>query len=186
LLASPPVARAENTIPIGAWRVYPVAGVVQLLRIERIKMRQHTIVDENNGTAEDVYVFHSAAWQQEVLIPVALAANMGLRPLLTRADAGRLLARAAAGPPPADKSWTEARAQRYLEVGKAGEPAPMMDALRELAVTQRHRPLDSDERLYWKLFLDRLSSELAIVLETDTETARAQVETAVRPGAPPR
>lgn len=98
-----------------------------------------------------------------------------LRPLITAEQAERVLVALTAPVAPVTSVWTADRAEACFQAGKNWDVDTMCGAARELAGTKMTRQLTHAEKQYVRMFIERLTREISIVLAVDIEVLRARI-----------
>ena len=148
--------------------VYPAQGVG---RIERIDHK------DIGGVACEFYIVRIRANNITLMVPVHNAVNVGLRPLITRKEASRILDMLRTDRERTvftGQNWTR-RFREYSERLKSPELAVVADVLRELLLIGRTKELSFGERRLLEQAMSLVGGELAEVLGLATDDLREEL-----------
>ncbi|MDE5878463.1 MAG: CarD family transcriptional regulator [Desulfovibrio sp.] len=157
--------------------VYPAQGVG---RIERIDHK------DIGGVACEFYIVRIRANNITLMVPVHNAVNVGLRPLITRKEASRILETLRTDRERTvftGQNWNR-RFREYSERLKSPELAVVADVLRELLLIGRTKELSFGERRLLEQAMSLVGGELAEVLGLSADELREEL-TALYAGAQP-
>ena len=157
--------------------VYPAQGVG---RIERIDHK------DIGGVACEFYIVRIRANNITLMVPVHNAVNVGLRPLITRKEASRILDMLRTDRDRTvftGQNWNR-RFREYSERLKSPELAVVADVLRELLLIGRTKELSFGERRLLEQAMSLVGGELAEVLGLSADELREEL-TALYAGARP-
>ncbi|WP_165077327.1 MULTISPECIES: CarD family transcriptional regulator [unclassified Desulfovibrio] len=148
--------------------VYPAQGVG---RIERIDHK------DIGGIACEFYIVRIRANNITLMVPVHNAVNVGLRPLITRKEASRILDMLRSDRERTvftGQNWNR-RFREYSERLKSPELAVVADVLRELLLIGRTKELSFGERRLLEQAMSLVGGELAEVLGLSAEELRDEL-----------
>ncbi|MBD5418263.1 MAG: CarD family transcriptional regulator [Desulfovibrio sp.] len=148
--------------------VYPAQGVG---RIERIDHK------DIGGVACEFYIVRIRANNITLMVPVHNAVNVGLRPLITRKEASRILDMLRSDRERTvftGQNWNR-RFREYSERLKSPELAVVADVLRELLLIGRTKELSFGERRLLEQAMSLVGGELAEVLGLSAEELRDEL-----------
>ena len=150
----------------GDYVVYPTHGVGKVLGIER---------QEISGLKLELIVIKFDKDRMTLRVPVAKAANSGLRKLSSRKVMDSALATLKGRSRVKRTMWSR-RAQEYEAKINSGDPVSIAEVVRDL-----HRASDQPEQSYserqmYQAALDRLARELAAVEKIDEAKAAQKLE----------
>ncbi|MBD5627675.1 MAG: CarD family transcriptional regulator [Desulfovibrio sp.] len=148
--------------------VYPAQGVG---RIERIDHK------DIGGIACEFYIVRIRANNITLMVPVHNAVNVGLRPLITRKEASRILDMLRSDRERTvftGQNWNR-RFREYSERLKSPELAVVADVLRELLLIGRTKELSFGERRLLEQAMSLVGGELAEVLGLSADELRDEL-----------
>lgn len=148
--------------------VYPAQGVG---RIERIDHK------DIGGVACEFYIVRIRANNITLMVPVHNAVNVGLRPLITRKEASRILDMLRSDRDRTvftGQNWNR-RFREYSERLKSPELAVVADVLRELLLIGRTKELSFGERRLLEQAMSLVGGELAEVLGLSADELRDEL-----------
>ena len=148
--------------------VYPAQGVG---RIERIDHK------DIGGVACEFYIVRIRANNITLMVPVHNAVNVGLRPLIARAEASRILETLRSDRERTvftGQNWNR-RFREYSERLKSPDLSVVADVLRELLLIGRTKELSFGERRLLEQAMSLVGGELAEVLGLSPETLREEL-----------
>lgn len=148
--------------------VYPAQGVGKIERIDR---------KEIGGVTCDFYIVRIRANNIKLMVPVQNASSVGLRALITAAEANRILEllyadyekEIATG-----SNWNR-RFRNYSSKLKSPDLAEVANVLKELLIIGRGKDLSFGERRLLEQAMDLVSGELAEVLSRPAESLREEL-----------
>lgn len=148
--------------------VYPAQGVG---RIERIDHK------DIGGVACEFYIVRIRANNITLMVPVHNAVNVGLRPLITRKEASRILDVLRSDRERTvftGQNWNR-RFREYSERLKSPDLAVVADVLRELLLIGRNKELSFGERRLLEQAMSLVGGELAEVLAISQDELRGEL-----------
>lgn len=148
--------------------VYPAQGVG---RIERI---DHKAI---GGVACEFYIVRIRANNITLMVPVHKARNVGLRPLITRDEASRILDHLRSDQHQnvfTGQNWNR-RFREYSERLKSPDLSVVADVLRELLLIGRGKELSFGERRLLEQAMSLVGGELGEVLHLAPDTLRDEL-----------
>jgi len=149
--------------------VYPAQGVGRVERIER---------QEIGGVGMDLYIVRILGNNVTLMVPVATAKNVGLRPLSDKDKAENVLTSLQ------DRStfsghigqnWNR-RYREYSDKLKSGDLADVCNVLKELILISGEKELSFGERRLQEQAMSLVCIELACILEKEQEEIKTLVE----------
>lgn len=156
----PPAARSFNA---GDMAVHPAHGVGQVVAVEQ---------RDAGGQSLAFYVLKIIESGTKVMVSVAAAASVGLRPVMSSGEAQKVLQVLRAPEVAVDvQPWTR-RHRVYTEMLKSGSPYEIAKVLRDMCRLRFDKDLSFAER---KL-LDQAKSRLVYELALARDLPRAAVE----------
>ncbi len=158
---------ADNDWKVGDKAVYPSHGVGVISAVEE---------NELFGPGSIVYVIELLSSSRRILIPTAKAEQVGLREVVDRDVAVRVLASLEDEPPPPKQMpWTK-RQRALFEKLSSGSLFDVADVLRELYHLKGIKDLSFGQRRLFDTATSLLVQELSIALERDA----LEIETEIR------
>ncbi len=146
--------------------VYPTHGVGKILSVEVQEIAGHTL---------NVFVVHFDKDRMTLRVPVAKAKNSGLRRLSTRKEMDAALTKLK-GRSRAKRTMWSRRAQEYEQKINSGDPALIVEVVRDLYRNVGQPEQSYSERQIYQAALDRLVREFAAVEKIDEDTATQRLE----------
>ena len=149
--------------------VYPAQGVGRVERLERQKI---------GGVDMEFYIVRILGNSVTLMVPVASAKKVGLRPLSDRKKADLVLASfqdRSSFTGYIGQNWNR-RYREYSEKLKSGELADVCNVLKELLLICGEKELSFGERRLLEQAMSLVTIELACVLDKDADTMKAEVE----------
>lgn len=150
--------------------VYPAQGVGKIESISK-----QTV----GGVACEFYIVRILTNNITLMVPVANAANVGLRSLISPEQAQNILDALAADPSSGQiytgQNWNR-RYREYSEKLKSNELSDVAHVLRELMLIGRGKELSFGERRLLEQALALVAGEIAIVLECPEQQLRDQIQ----------
>jgi CarD family transcriptional regulator len=148
--------------------VYPAQGVGKVERIE---------AQEIGGATAEFYIVRILSNNVTLMVPVANAGNVGLRPVCGREEAEAILESLndrSNFTGYAGQNWNR-RYREYSEKLKSGDLADVAYVLKELLLIGQNKELSFGERRLLEQATSLLSLELAFALERSQEDVKAQI-----------
>ncbi|WP_029894548.1 CarD family transcriptional regulator [Desulfohalovibrio reitneri] len=148
--------------------VYPAQGVGKVERVES---------QEIGGATADFYIVRILANNVTLMVPVANAANVGLRALSSQDEGQRILSILQ------DRSdftgytgqnWNR-RYREYSEKLKSGDLADVAYVLKELLLIGRDKELSFGERRLLEQAMGLVTTELSFALDKDQEGVKEEI-----------
>lgn len=161
--------------------VYPAQGVGKIEAIEK-----QTV----GGVACEFYIVRIITNNITLMVPVANAANVGLRCLITPEQAQNILDTLSADPSSGQiytgQNWNR-RYREYSEKLKSNELSDVALVLRELMLIGRTKELSFGERRLLEQALVLVVGEIAVVLQAPEQQIRDHIQSflVVAPETPP-
>ena len=149
--------------------VYPAQGVGKVERIER---------QEIGGVGMDLYIVRILSNNITLMVPVATAKNVGLRPLSDSQKAESVLLSLqdrSSFTGHIGQNWNR-RHREYSEKLKSGDLADVCNVLKELILISGEKELSFGERRLQEQAMALVSIELACVLQRDADAIKTLVE----------
>ena len=149
--------------------VYPAQGVGKVERIER---------QEIGGVGMDLYIVRILSNNITLMVPVATAKNVGLRPLSDPQKAETVLLSLqdrSSFTGHIGQNWNR-RHREYSEKLKSGDLADVCNVLKELILISAEKELSFGERRLQEQAMALVSIELACVMQQDADTIKTLVE----------
>lgn len=149
--------------------VYPAQGVGRVERIER---------QEIGGVGMELYIVRILSNNITLMVPVATAKNVGLRPLSDKKKAEAVLASLQ------DRSgftghigqnWNR-RHREYSDKLKSGDLSDVCNVLKELILISGEKELSFGERRLQEQAMALVTIELACILDKEADEVKTLVE----------
>lgn len=150
----------------GDYVVYPTHGVGRVLCIEN---------QEISGITLDLIVVKFEKDRMTLRVPVAKAANSGLRKLSSRKMMDTAMTTLKGRSRVKRTMWSR-RAQEYEAKINSGDPVSIAEVVRDLHRNADQPDQSYSERQMYQAALDRLARELAAVEKIDEVTAAQKLE----------
>ncbi len=152
---------------VGDRAVYPVQGVVEVIRIEEKDL---------GGSRQSFYVLAILGVDRRILVPVANASAVGLRPLVSPDEIVMVLAHLADRPSSFDGQTWNRRARAFAERGKTGNVMDVADIVRELGWLRIKKTLSFGERRVYDSAKALLVKEIALARGDDEDLVRTEID----------
>jgi CarD family transcriptional regulator len=137
------------------------------------------IVCQNaGGRKEDFYVFKMLVGSMTVLIPAESAEKIGIRPIIRREEADRLLDFIKILEVGHDDNWNR-RCRENMERLKSGDMSEVAYVVKSLNKRGREKSLSTGERKIFRSANAIFTSEIAMAKDITYESAEKLLETAL-------
>ncbi|WP_334127960.1 CarD family transcriptional regulator [Sneathiella sp.] len=146
--------------------VYPTHGVGQVISIEE---------QEISGMSLTLYVVDFAHEKMTLRVPIKQAKNVGMRPLSSPKKMKSALDTLKGRARIKRTMWSR-RAQEYEAKINSGDPIQIAEVVRDLHRNEDQPDQSYSERQIYEAALVRLSRELAVVEQIETEAAAEKVQ----------
>lgn len=161
---------ARKAVPVfrvGDPAVHPAHGVGEVSAIENRNI---------GGTAQDFYVLKIIDNGMKVMVPTASVAQVGLRPVMSAAEADKVFGVLAAPEVAVDvRPWSR-RFRAYTEMVKSGSPYEIAKVLRDMYRLKFDKTLSFGERRLLDQAKSLLVKELALAKEVDVSAIQDEIE----------
>jgi CarD family transcriptional regulator len=147
--------------------VYPAHGVGEVIDIQ---------IRSLGGTERSFYVLSILENGMKVMVPVETAAQAGLRPVMTRKDAKKVMEVLAADEVAVKTQPWNRRYREYMEMLKSGSPMEVAKVLRDLFRLKSDKDLSFGERRLLDTARALLVTELALALKIKEQTVENQIQ----------
>lgn len=139
------------------------------------------------GAVQDYLVLRTVISDMTLNVPVAMAAEVGVRPPVNPEELEDLVAVLSKPDPRVPSNWSR-RFKNHQEKLKSGDVYQVAEVVRNLAARNRDASLSAAERTMYDRARINLISEIAPALKVSTEEAEAYLDEALRKGVlkPPR
>ena len=153
---------------IGDLAVYPAQGVAEIVGIETRRI----------GALQALfYTLRIIDSEKRIMIPVNKVSSVGLRKVITAAEAGTLFELMAGRGDGSDvqETWNR-RYRRYLEKIKSGSATEVAEVLRDLSVIKMGKELSFGERKMLDMAKTLLVKEISIATEVEEAAVEEKLE----------
>lgn len=153
---------------IGDLAVYPAQGVAEIVGIETRRI----------GALQEIfYTLRIIDSEKKIMIPVNKVVSVGLRKVITAAEAEGLFELMAGKGDGSDlqETWNR-RYRRYLEKIKSGSATEVAEVLRDLSVIKMGKELSFGERKMLDMAKTLLVKEICIATEKDEEAVETRLD----------
>ena len=153
---------------IGDLAVYPAQGVAEIVGIETRRI----------GALQEIfYTLRIIDSEKKIMIPVNKVVSVGLRKVITAAEAEGLFELLAGKGDGSDlqETWNR-RYRRYLEKIKSGSATEVAEVLRDLSVIKMGKELSFGERKMLDMAKTLLVKEICIATEKDEEAVETRLD----------
>ncbi len=147
-------------LAIGDLAVYPAHGVGRIEAIEEKKL---------DGKIYNFYVMRILENNMKILIPAHNIVNVGLRPLISKAEANKIFKLLRETPVIGDASNWNRRQRDYLDKLKTGSLIDVAEVLRELLTMRADKELSFGERKLLDTAKMLIVKELALARDQKEE-----------------
>lgn len=155
------------TFKIGDKAVYPSQGVTEVVGIES---------KEISGSVLIFYVLKVLDTQKKILVPLAKAADVGIRQVINAEEVDTVFGILAERDVVADTQTWNRRYRRYLEKIKTGSVFDVAEVLRDLNLRRNDKTLSFGERKMLDTARSLLVQELAVAMSLPDQTVEARLE----------
>lgn len=156
-----------NGFKPGDLAVYPAHGVG---KIESVEAKDFGSITEN------CYVMRILDNNLTILIPTKNVENVGLRAVISAAEAKKVLALLARKDEPSTTQTWNRRYRGYMEKIKTGAAQEVAEVYRELSIIKTDRELSFGERKVLDQAQTLLVKELSIAQKTEETVVAAKIE----------
>ena len=153
---------------IGDLAVYPAQGVAEIVGIETRRI----------GALQEIfYTLRIIDSEKKIMIPVKKVSSVGLRKVITSAEAETLFDLMAGKGDGSDvqETWNR-RYRRYLEKIKSGSATEVAEVLRDLSVIKMGKELSFGERKMLDMAKTLLVKEICIATDVDEDAVEARLD----------
>ncbi len=168
--------RSDGEFEVGERAVYPVHGVVEVVRIEE---------KELGGARQRFYVLAILGLDRKILVPTANATAVGLRAIANADQVAAVLAVLAEKPTVFDLQTWNRRARAFADKMKTGNVMDTAEIVRELGWLRAKKPLAFGERRILDTTLGLLVKEISLSRGTNEDLVRAEIEALFGPSELP-
>lgn len=151
--------------------VYPMHGAGVVKEIEDIDLF-------GNGP-EKFYKLQIISENLEILIPVAKAEEVGIRPIVTKEVVDEMLAGMNTGMDKMNKNWSK-RYQNNMDILKSGDIFEVANVVKNLTLLNREKGLSTGEKKMMTSARSFLISELVLVLDISKDEALDLINKAIK------
>ncbi|MFH1530872.1 MAG: CarD family transcriptional regulator [Pseudomonadota bacterium] len=158
----------DGEFKIGDLAVYPAQGVVEIVGIETRRI---------SALQEIFYTLRVLDSEKKIMIPVNKVTSVGLRKVITAAEAEVLFDLMASKSDGSDvqETWNR-RYRRYLEKIKSGSATEVAEVLRDLSVIKMGKDLSFGERKMLDMAKTLLVKEICIATRSDEVAVEAKLD----------
>ncbi|MCK5778837.1 MAG: CarD family transcriptional regulator [Rhodospirillales bacterium] len=157
---------AELLFSPGDFVVYPTHGVGKVLSVEEEEIAGHKL---------ELFVISFDRDRMTLRVPVAKAANSGLRKLSSKKRMDEAIQTLKGRPRVKRTMWSRRAAEYDLKIN-SGDPVSIAEVVRDLHRNVGQPDQSFSERQIYEQARDRLASELAAVEKTDVDKATTKLE----------
>lgn len=158
---------ADTSFEVGEHAFYPVQGVAEVLRIDEKDL---------GGARQRFYVLSILDADRKVLVPVANAATIGLRKLVSLAEIETIYAHLRDKPTTVDTQTWNRRARAYQEKIKTGSAFDLAEIVRELGWLRTHKTLSFGERRMMDTVKALFVKEIALASKKSEASVRDEID----------
>ena len=153
-------------LKLGQKVAYPSQGVCMVEDIERKTIGDHSI---------QVYALRVLSDNSVILVPLANAENVGIRPIISSIQCKRVIARLSEDFEPVSCDW-KTRSRQFTEQLQSGDIFEAADVLKKLTFLSREKKLSFREQTLLEKAKFLIVSEVASAQAGDEDELRAEVE----------
>ena len=157
---------AELLFNPGDFVVYPTHGVGKVLSVEEEEIAGHKL---------ELFVISFDRDRMTLRVPVAKAANSGLRKLSSKKRMDEAIQTLKGRPRVKRTMWSRRAAEYDIKIN-SGDPVSIAEVVRDLHRNVGQPDQSFSERQIYEQARDRLASELAAVEKTDVDKATKKLE----------
>lgn len=158
---------ASREFKVGDKAVYPAHGVGEVTAIQQRSL---------GGRERSFYILKVLENGMKIMVPVETAAQAGLRPLMARKDAKKVMEILEADEVAVKTQPWNRRYREYMEMLKSGSPYEVAKVLRDLYRLKTEKDLSFGERRLLDTARSLLVTELAIALKTKEGKLEAEIQ----------
>jgi len=159
---------ASQTFKIGDKAVYPAHGVGEVTDIQTRSL---------GGKERSFYILNVLENGMKIMVPVETAAAAGLRPVISRKDAKKVLDILRSNDVAVKTQPWNRRYREYMEMLKSGSPFEVAKVLRDLYRLKADKDLSFGERRLLDTARSLLVTELTISLGKKEEAVEKEIQT---------
>ena len=152
--------------------IYPQHGACTVVKTEKM---------EAFGTVQDYLVLKTVINEMTLRVPVAKAAEVGVRPPVSADELEDLVAVLSKADPRVPSNWSR-RFKNHQEKLKSGDVYQVAEVVRNLAARNRDASLSAAERTMYERARINLISEIAPALKVSAEEAERYLDEALAKG----
>jgi CarD family transcriptional regulator len=158
---------ASQVFKIGDMAVYPAHGVGEVTDIQTRSL---------GGKERSFYILRVVENGMKIMVPVETAAAAGLRPLISRKDAKKVLEILKSDDIAVKTQPWNRRYREYMEMLKSGSPFEVAKVLRDLFRLKSDKDLSFGERRLLDTARSLLVTELALSLGKKEESVEKDIQ----------
>ena len=159
--------QTHHSFKVGDMAVHPSHGVGQVEQIEEREL---------GGTKSACYVLKIVDTGLKVMVPREAAARVGLRPVMKKRDAQKILEVLRAPEVAVDLQPWNRRFRAYTEMLKSGLPAEIAKVLRDMYRLKFDKDLSFGERRLLDQARSLLIQELALAKKVDRSAIEGEIQ----------
>jgi CarD family transcriptional regulator len=153
-------------LSIGQKVAYPSQGVCMVEDIEKKTIGDHSI---------QVYALRVMSDNSVILVPLANAESVGIRPIISTIQCKRLISRLSDDFEPVSCDW-KTRSRHFTEQLQSGNIVEAADVLKKLTFLSREKKLSFREQTLLEKAKFLIVSEVATAEDADEDALREEVE----------
>jgi CarD family transcriptional regulator len=159
---------ASQAFKIGDMAVYPAHGVGEVTDVQTRSL---------GGKERSFYILRVVENGMKIMVPVETAAAAGLRPLISKKDAKKVLEILKSDDIAVKTQPWNRRYREYMEMLKSGSPFEVAKVLRDLFRLKSDKDLSFGERRLLDTARSLLVTELALSLGKKEEAVERDIQT---------
>jgi CarD family transcriptional regulator len=159
---------ASQTFKIGDKAVYPAHGVGEVTDIQTRSL---------GGKERSFYILNVLENGMKIMVPIETAAAAGLRPVISRKDAKKVLDILRSDDVAVKTQPWNRRYREYMEMLKSGSPFEVAKVLRDLYRLKADKDLSFGERRLLDTARSLLVTELTLSLGKKEEAVEKEIQT---------
>jgi CarD family transcriptional regulator len=159
---------ASQTFKIGDKAVYPAHGVGEVTDIQTRSL---------GGKERSFYILKVLENGMKIMVPIETAAAAGLRPVISRKDAKKVLDILRSDDVAVKTQPWNRRYREYMEMLKSGSPFEVAKVLRDLYRLKSEKDLSFGERRLLDTARSLLVTELTLSLGKKEEAIEKEIQT---------
>lgn len=158
---------SEHQFKVGDKAVYPAQGVAEVVSIEEKDIA---------GNRQKFYVLRILDTERKIMVPVANAGNVGLRPPISESEIREIFAILKQRTIALDNQTWNRRYRGFMDKIKTGSVFDVAEVMRDLYRLKAEKSLSFGERRMLETARALIVKEIAVARRKSEEKVQAQIE----------